>query len=286
MKTYYVSPEKDSARRRPDPLAPAHLQRYLCCCMCIWRSQGSCVVTSAWLFGAFSRLSRTFWSAQESGFDLEVGESRISRGARRLRKADSFPRPNPLRSRVARQHLQKADACYLRAGPVRDAFPWIVAVPASLPEYEQIKTQAFGWLEAGNRAGSSSKTLHPSPTPPPKTNTAPANHPSAPQASLQKHHRPSLRRRIHRPLRQSRPIRIAAAREVRPIFLHLGAERAIVRSPRDPGLGIELSKHILDLRGVVRAQLRPFRIRGGPRSKRNDRSVACRSSIAFPSSPR
>jgi hypothetical protein len=69
----------------------------------------------------------------------------------------------------------------------------------------------------------------------------------------EKHHRPSVRSRIHRPLRQPRTIRIATARKVRPVFLHRIAELAVLRSPRYSSFGIELSKHILNLRRVKRA---------------------------------
>ena len=70
---------------------------------------------------------------------------------------------------------------------------------------------------------------------------------------VQQHHRPTVSGRIHRPFWKTAAIGISGAREVRPVFLHRGAELPVLRRPGDSRLGIELAKYVFDFCRVISA---------------------------------
>lgn len=151
MRTYFVSPEVDSTRRRllsavlltAFPVALFGLIDRI-----VLRRHVDLIEVAAVaiFFGAW-----TFWSGPEPGFDLEVDDTQIR-----------VVRDGSVRSRISRDRVRyvrewsgnifRRPMLVISAhGPIVMRFLGFVAVPKSLPEYEQIKAQALGWLRSSAR---------------------------------------------------------------------------------------------------------------------------------------
>ena len=150
MKTYYVSPEQESTRRRLlSTLFSTALAVVILVLVdrVILRRQVDPIdiVAFAVFFGAW-----TVWSGPEPGFDLEVDDTEI----RVVR--DGSVRRKILRDRVryVREwsgNIRMPILVISAHGPVAMRFLGFVAVPKSLPEYEQIKSQALDWVKESGR---------------------------------------------------------------------------------------------------------------------------------------
>ncbi len=89
----------------------------------------------------------TFWSRPDPGFDLEVDDTeiRVVRGG--------FVKSRISRDRTRYVHewngniFRRPMLVISEHGPIAMRFLGFVSVPKSLPEYEQVKVQALGWLQ-------------------------------------------------------------------------------------------------------------------------------------------
>jgi hypothetical protein len=151
MKTYYISPEIDSTRRRllsALVLTSVSVVILVLIDRFILRRQIDPidVVAFAFFFGAW-----TVWSKPEPGFDLEVDDTEMR-----------VIRDGSVKSKISRdciRYVREWNGSIFRRpilvisahGAVATRFLGFVAVPKSLPEYEQIKTQALDWVKSSGR---------------------------------------------------------------------------------------------------------------------------------------
>jgi hypothetical protein len=151
MRTYYISPEVDSSGRRL--LTTLIFTAFAVAALAlidrvILRRTIELIDLAAF---AIFYAAWMFWSKPEPSFDLEVDdvEIRVVRGG-------------SVKSRISRDRIQyvrewngnifrKPMLVISAHGPVAMRFLGFVAVPKNLPEYEQIKSQALGWLNTSGR---------------------------------------------------------------------------------------------------------------------------------------
>lgn len=145
MRTYYVSPEVDSTRRRllRGMLLTAFAVLLLVLIDRVFlrlRVDPIDIAAFAIFFGAY-----TVWSRPEPGFDLEVDDTELR-----------VVRDGSVRSKISRDRVRyvrewsgnifRRPILVISAhGPVAMRLLGFVAVPKSLPEYEQIKSQVLDW---------------------------------------------------------------------------------------------------------------------------------------------
>ena len=147
MRTYYVSPEVDSTRRRllsTSVYTAFSVVMYGMIDWVILRRQIELIDLAAFavFFAAW-----TFWSRPDPGFDLEVDDTeiRVVRGG--------FVKSRISRDRTRYVHewngniFRRPMLVISEHGPIAMRFLGFVSVPKSLPEYEQVKVQALGWLQ-------------------------------------------------------------------------------------------------------------------------------------------
>jgi hypothetical protein len=151
MKTYYVSPEVDAPRQRflTTLLVTAFSVAALVLVdRVISRHQVELIdlVAFAIFIAAFN-----FWPRPEPGFDLEVDDTEIR-----------VVRDGSVKSRITRDQtryvhewsgniFRRPMLVISKHGPVAMRLFGFIRVPKTLPEYEQIKTQALGWLQSSGR---------------------------------------------------------------------------------------------------------------------------------------
>src|SRR5260221_2248456 len=147
MRTYYVSPEVDSTRRRllsTSVYTAFSVVMYGMIDWVILRRQIELIDLAAFavFFAAW-----TCWSRPDPGFDLEVDDTeiRVVRGV--------FVKSRISRDRTRYVHewngniFRRPMLVISEHGPIAMRFLGFVSVPKSLPEYEQVKVQALGWLQ-------------------------------------------------------------------------------------------------------------------------------------------
>jgi hypothetical protein len=151
MRAYYISPEVESSGRkvlRALLLTPFAVALLVLIDRVILRRQVDPIdmVVFAVFFGAW-----TAWSEPEPGFDLEVDDTEI-----RVVRDGSVGRKI---SRDRTHYVREWSGNIFRGpmlvisehGPIAMRFLGFVAVPKSLPEYEQIKSQALDWVKNTGR---------------------------------------------------------------------------------------------------------------------------------------
>ena len=148
MRSYYVSPEVSSIRRRL--LSGLLLTAFSVVLLVLidWiilRRQPDLIDVAA--FAVFFAVW-TFWSSPVSGFELEVDDSEI-RVVRDGSLESRISRDQTFYVREWRGNILRRPMLVISAhGPIAMRFLGFVAVPKSLPEYEQIKAQVFGWVQS------------------------------------------------------------------------------------------------------------------------------------------
>jgi hypothetical protein len=151
MRTYYVSPEIDSTRRRL--FSTLFFTTFAVVLLVLidrvfLHRQVELIDLAAF---AIFFAGWTLWSKPEPGFDLEVDDTEIR-----------VVRGGSIKSRVPRdrtRYVHESSGNIFRRpmliisehGPVTMRFLGFIAVPKSLPEYERIKTQALGWLKSSGK---------------------------------------------------------------------------------------------------------------------------------------
>ena len=150
MRACYISPNSDSTSRRLlKTLVYTALSALLFLLIerVILRRQIQLVDLAAF---AISYGAWTFWSRPD-GFDLEVDNSEI----RVVRDGSVKQTVSRERTRYIREwngtFFRRPILVISEHGPLAMRFLGFIAVPKSLPEYEQIKSQAFSWLESSQR---------------------------------------------------------------------------------------------------------------------------------------
>jgi hypothetical protein len=147
MRTYYISPEVGSTRRELlstlvytafSALVFVVVERVI-----LHRHIELIDLAAFAIFFA----AWTFWSGPEPGFNLEVDDIEI----RVVRDGSVKQKVSRDRIRCVREWsgniFRRPMLVISEHGPVGMRFLGFIAVPKSLPEYEQVKAHAFGWLE-------------------------------------------------------------------------------------------------------------------------------------------
>jgi hypothetical protein len=151
MRSYYVSPEVSSTRGRVLSallLAAFSVALLVLIDRIILRRQLDLIDVAA--FAVFFT-AWTLWSGPEPGFELEVDDSEI-RVVRDGSVESRISRDQALYVREWGGNILRRPMLVISAhGPIAMRFLGFVAVPKSLPEYEQIKTQALTWLENSSK---------------------------------------------------------------------------------------------------------------------------------------
>jgi hypothetical protein len=148
MRSYYVSPEVSSTRRR---LLSRLLLTALAVALLvlidriILRRQLDLIDVAAF---AIFFAGWTFWSSPESAFELEVDDSEI-RVVRDGSVESRISRGQAFYVRESAGNILRRPMLVISAhGPIAMRFLGFVAVPKSLPEYDQIKAQVLGWMQS------------------------------------------------------------------------------------------------------------------------------------------
>jgi len=151
MRAYYISPEVDSVRRRLLRtlfFTAFSVAVFVLIDRVLLRRQIELVDLAV---VAIISVASPFWSKPQPGFDLEVDDTEI-----RIVREGSIKR-KVLWERI-RYVRERSGSIFRRPmliisehGSAATRFLGCIAVPKSLPEYEQIKTQVLGWLENPGR---------------------------------------------------------------------------------------------------------------------------------------
>lgn len=112
-----------------------------------WRKSDK--VSFDWLDVSINVAVAFFFDSVRKEYDLEVSDEII------CKKGSFFSNSTVRKGRIRYLHersgniLLEPGLLLSEGGPVRRFFSGSVFIPASLPEYEQIKTKAMSWMQIG-----------------------------------------------------------------------------------------------------------------------------------------